>query len=145
MGAADAAVFTYGSLMIPRVMEAVCGHTFEAVDALLRGYARYTLRGETYPGLVPEAGVATDGVLWQGVDADSLRRLDVFEGDWYTRESVTVWTDLTPGAEGQACEAQTYVLVPAQHFRVSRRRWSRDRFETRYLQRFLSTYVMDTP
>ena len=141
MCAPDAAVFTYGSLMIPRVMEAVCGRTFDALDALLQGYARYALRGETYPGLVPEDAVATEGVLWQGVDADSLRRLDVFEGDWYTRESVTVLTGA--GSEELACEAQTYVLVPAQHFRVSRRRWSRDRFETRYLQRFLSSYVRD--
>lgn len=127
--------------MIPRVMEAVCGRTFDAMDALLRGYGRYTLRGETYPGLIAEDGVATEGVLWQGVDGDSLRRLDAFEGDWYTRETVTVLTG--PASEGQACAAQTYVLVSTQHFRVSRRRWSRDRFETRYLQRFLSSYVMD--
>lgn len=135
-------MFTYGSLMIPRVMEAVCGRTFDAVEALLQGYARYALRGETYPGLIPEAGVATDGVLWQGIDAQCLRRLDEFEGDWYTRESVTVLLSPTSATvPEQRLAAQTYVLVPAQHFRVSRRRWSRDRFETRYLQRFLANYV----
>jgi gamma-glutamylcyclotransferase (GGCT)/AIG2-like uncharacterized protein YtfP len=127
-------VFTYGSLMIPRVMEVVVGRLFDAQAALLQGYARYALRGETYPGLVEEAAAAADGVLWHDVDDASLRRLDDFEGDWYERRTVTVMADAVE------LPAETYVLIPAQHHRVSRRPWNRARFESRYLQGFLSRY-----
>ena len=127
-------VFTYGSLMIPRVMQVVTGHLFADSPALVQGFARYTLRGETYPGLVEEAMAATKGVLWHDVDEDSLSRLDVFEGEWYMRRSVPIIVD------DQPIDAETYILAGAQRHRVSHRRWSRDRFETRYLQRFLASY-----
>lgn len=127
-------VFTYGSLMIPRVMEVISGKLFDAAAARLQGYVRYALRGETYPGLVEEAAAATDGVLWRDVDDDSLQRIDAFEGDWYERHAVQVLV------EEDAVAAQTYVLIGTQRHRVSRRPWSRARFESRYLQRFLSSY-----
>lgn len=134
MSDAGAHVFTYGSLMIPRVMEAVTGRLFATAPALLQGFARYALRGETYPGLVPETTAATDGVLWRHVDDDSLRLLDEFEGDWYERQRVTAIVG------GDPVSVETYVLVETQRHRVSHRRWLRDRFETRYLQDFLSSY-----
>ncbi|MDA0333582.1 MAG: gamma-glutamylcyclotransferase [bacterium] len=137
MSDAASHVFTYGTLTIPRVMAVVTGHTFVAEPALLQGWARYALRGETYPGLVCEATAACDGVLWRQVDADSLRRLDEFEGDWYRRQMVTVLADGVPVA------AQTYVLVEAQHHRVSHRRWLRDRFERRFLRDFLAKYASE--
>jgi gamma-glutamylcyclotransferase (GGCT)/AIG2-like uncharacterized protein YtfP len=127
-------MFTYGSLMIPRVMEVISGRLFDAAPARLQGYVRYALRGETYPGLVEEAAAATDGVLWRDVDDDSLRRIDAFEGDWYERQAVQVLV------EEDAMPAETYVLIEAQRHRVSRRPWSRARFESRYLQRFLCSY-----
>lgn len=134
MSDAGAQVFTYGCLMIPPVMETVTGRLFATEPALLQGFARYALRGETYPGLVPESTAATEGVLWRHVDDDSLRRLDEFEGDWYERQRVTAIVGDKP------LSVDTYVLVQAQHHRVSHRRWLRDRFETRYLQDFLSSY-----
>ena len=129
------AVFTYGSLMIPAVMEAVTGQRFEHEPARLLGFARYALRGETYPGLVEEPAAATDGILWRPIDAASVDRLDDFEGEWYERRNVIVETET-----GGESAAFTYVLHPDQHHRVSRRSWSRSRFESRYLQGFLSRY-----
>lgn len=120
--------------MIPRVMEVISGRLFDAVPARLQGYVRYALRGETYPGLVEEPTAATDGVLWRDVDEDSLQRIDAFEGEWYERHTVQVI------AEENAMPAETYVLIEAQRHRLSRRPWSRARFESRYLQRFLSSY-----
>ncbi|HCL27784.1 MAG TPA: gamma-glutamylcyclotransferase [Candidatus Latescibacteria bacterium] len=127
-------VFAYGSLMIPRVMDRVAGRLFVQEPAQLQGYARYALRGETYPGLVEEEGVATDGVLWRDIGDDDLQRLDTFEGEWYERR--TVW--VVVGAD--QVQAETYVLIRTQQHRVSRRSWSRNRFESRYLQNFLANY-----
>ncbi|HIG17624.1 MAG TPA: gamma-glutamylcyclotransferase, partial [Candidatus Handelsmanbacteria bacterium] len=65
---------------------------------------------------------------------DDLQRLDTFEGEWYERR--TVW--VVVGAD--QVQAETYVLIRTQQHRVSRRSWSRNRFESRYLQNFLANY-----
>ena len=127
-------LFAYGTLAFPRLMEAVTGRTFASQPALLEGYARYALRGATFPGLVEEGHSATDGVLWRDLDAASLARVDDYEGDWYERRAVTVRAGDAP------LPAQTYVLVDAQRRRVSRRRWVAARFESRYLRRCLAEY-----
>ena len=49
-------VFAYGSLMIPSVMHAVTGRWFTHTEAVLEGYARYGIDGESYPGIVPQEG-----------------------------------------------------------------------------------------
>lgn len=133
-------LFAYGTLAFPRLMEAVTGRTFSSQPALLKGYARYALRGSTFPGLVEEGHSATDGTLWRDVDAASLARVDAYEGDWYQRQAVTVRAGDAPQP------AQTFVLVDAQRHRVSRRRWVAARFESRYLRRCLAEFGRrDTP
>ncbi|MBT3344758.1 MAG: gamma-glutamylcyclotransferase [Gemmatimonadetes bacterium] len=132
-------VFSYGTLMIAQVMEAVTGQVFETEPALVAGFARYGLRGESYPALVPEASCATDGVLWRDVDMEALQHLDAFEGDWYQRISVQVMLGDPPGPACTA-QAETYVLVETQRHRLNHRRWSRDRFETHRLPQFLREY-----
>ena len=76
-------VFTYGTLMLPSVMEAVTGRRFAAQKAMLHGYARFRVKGASYPGVVEAVGATTDGVLYLDVDAPSLARLDAFEGAFY--------------------------------------------------------------
>ncbi|MEE2658260.1 MAG: gamma-glutamylcyclotransferase family protein [Candidatus Latescibacterota bacterium] len=124
-------LFAYGSLQLSRIMQVATGRLFECEPALLRGYARYALRGETYPGIVEDVGNSTDGVLWRDLDDATLTCLDTFEGSWYRRDEVTVIVG------DESIPAVTYVLVSEQQHRVSRRRWSLKRFETRCLQRFL--------
>lgn len=55
------------------------GQTFVSLARTRPGYRLYDLGG--YPGIVPVVG-DTDGVVGEvwSVDADGLRRLDVFEG-----------------------------------------------------------------
>lgn len=125
-------LFAYGTLTFPRLMAAVTGRSFASEPALLEGYVRYALRGETFPGLVEEPRSATDGLLWREVDRQSLARLDAFEGEWFARRAVSV------RVAGVPVPAQTYVLVEAQRHRVSRRRWVAARFESRYLPGYLS-------
>ena len=132
-------VFAYGTLTFAQVMETVTGMAFTCESALLPGFARYGLRGESYPALVPEAARATDGILWRDVDDASLQQLDAFEGAWYERAIVSVLVG-DPPDESAPVEAVTYVLVETQHRRLNRRRWSRDRFETHHLAQFLKWY-----
>jgi len=85
-------IFTYGTLMIPDVMYAVTTRKFRFKNAILRGYARFTVKGESYPGIIPVTGAVTEGIVYFDVDALSLDRLDAFEGDLYQRTPVRVET-----------------------------------------------------
>ena len=69
-------LFTYGSLMVPSVMEAVTGRTFSARRAALADYVRFRVSGASYPGIVPRWGVVIDGVVYLDVDAAAVACLD---------------------------------------------------------------------
>ena len=44
-------LFAYGTLMVPEVLRAVTGREFTWREAVLRGYVRLTVRGQSYPGV----------------------------------------------------------------------------------------------
>ena len=128
-------IFTYGSLTVPEVMHAVTGHHFLHGEATLKGYARYAIEGVSYPGIIPEKGAETRGVVYLNIDRKSLLRLDGFEGEWYRRTPVEVLTagrGLTP--------AETYVIAPAHRHRLSKQTWNLQKFLEQDLGRFLDRY-----
>ena len=75
--------------MIPEVMYAVTTREFRFKNAILRGYARFTVKGESYPGIIPVTDAVTEGIIYFDVDESSLARLDAFEGDLYQRTAIT--------------------------------------------------------
>ncbi len=128
-------VFTYGTLMIPSVMEAVTGGRFASRNALLNGYARFRLRGATYPGLIPRQGATTEGVLYLNVDPPSVARLDAFEGAFYDRVRVEAETP-----DGDRLLAEVYVVTPSHRHRLSSEAWRLDDFRREHLEAFLASY-----
>lgn len=128
-------VFAYGTLMVPAVMEAVTGRRWASEPALLRDYARFRLRGASYPGILPQAGATTDGVLYRAVDPAALARLDAFEGRFYDRLRVRVETP----KETQH-PAEVYVVAPAHRHRLSAETWHLDAFRREHLDAFLASY-----
>jgi gamma-glutamylcyclotransferase (GGCT)/AIG2-like uncharacterized protein YtfP len=128
-------VFTYGSLMIPSVMAAVTGKHFQVMKACLREYARFKVKGESYPGIIYKTGAATDGVVHRDVDDLSLNLLDDFEGELYKRISVPVEVD-----QSGALIAETYVVSPEHLHRLSSVPWDVDKFKKENLQEFLRSY-----
>ena len=126
-------VFTYGSLMFPEVWSRVVAGDYRALSARLDGYARFEVRDQTYPGMVPQQHAHVAGVLYLDVDGADLARLDEFEGDDYLRVSCDVSCD-----DGVARPAQTYVFrLPAGLLKTE---WRPDAFA---MQRFLETYCRD--
>jgi len=102
-------VFTYGSLMCADIMAAVCGENSTFENGVLAGYRRYAVQGEDYPGMVP-AAIAKErpevvGIVYRDVSDEGLRRLDVFEGDYYQRRSVRVQL-----ADGEFIAAEAYIF-----------------------------------
>lgn len=128
-------IFTYGTLMIPEVMYAVSTREFRFKDAILRGYARFTVKEESYPGIVPVADAVTEGVIYFDVDESSLERLDAFEGDLYQRTPVRVETE-----KDEILNAETYVIRPEYRGYLSSKEWNVKEFTHKHLEAFLETY-----
>jgi len=128
-------IFTYGTLMIPDVMYAVTARKFRFKDAILRGYARFTVKGEFYPGIIPVTDAVTEGVIYFDVDELSLDRLDTFEGSLYQRTPVRVETK-----KEEILNAETYVIRPEYRGYLSSKEWNVKEFAQKHLEAFLETY-----
>jgi gamma-glutamylcyclotransferase (GGCT)/AIG2-like uncharacterized protein YtfP len=127
-GVGSRRIFAYGTLAFAPVMEALLGRRLPAQSAVLPGYARYQVRGERYPGIVAEAGTATPGVLWEGLDAAAVALLDRFEGSLYERRAVRV----RAGAAAELA-AEAYVVAEARAGALSREPWDERDFAARHL------------
>jgi len=89
-------VLTYGSLMFEPVWCAVVKGQYLSRPVRVEGWQRYVIPGEDYPGAVLSAGSSMAAVLWEGVRAEDLARLDEFEGDLYERVRIVVGPESTP-------------------------------------------------
>lgn len=105
-------LFVYGSLRsdAPRDRQS----SRQAYDELAAGAileAKATISGrlyapDWYPALVPGAGGSVKGEIWQVESADSLSRLDAYEGSAYVRQTCLAMT-----ADGRQVTAWTYCYV----------------------------------
>jgi gamma-glutamylcyclotransferase (GGCT)/AIG2-like uncharacterized protein YtfP len=89
-------VLTYGSLMFEPVWSAVVTGQYSSRAVRVDGWQRYVIPGEDYPGAILSAGSSMTAVVWEGVGAEDLARLDAFEGDQYERVRVLVNPDSRP-------------------------------------------------
>jgi len=121
--------------MISDVMYAVTTREFRFKDAILRGYARFTVKGESYPGIIPATDAVTEGVIYFDVDESSLERLDAFEGDLYQRAPI-----LAEMKGGEICNAEAYVIRPNFKNHLSSSEWNAKEFVQKYLKVFLENY-----
>jgi hypothetical protein len=131
---ATTSFFAYGSLLVPRVMRGVTGKSFPDEPAVLPGYARYRIAGESFPGIVEEPGARTEGTLYRSVDPGAMALLDRFEDEFYVRKRVAV---LDRG--GATVFAETYVIPEERRSLLSSRPWDREAFERDDLEGFLKT------
>ena len=129
-------IFAYGTLIMPAVMYAVTSRHFPLQKAILRGYARFTVKGESFPGIIPVTDKSTEGILYFNVDEPSLERLDIFEGDLYQRTPILVETE---GEE--ILNAETYVIKPEYRGYLSAKEWDVKEF----IQKDLETFLTDRP
>jgi len=105
-------------------MYQVAGCTLQSVEVSLEGYVRYGVKGEQYPGVIARAGSCVDGIVYLDVGSEALRRLDIFEGKMYSRESVRV----VRKTDQQELEAMVYVFRPEYEFLLTGESWDLQRF-----------------
>ncbi|KAF8635179.1 hypothetical protein AX15_000511 [Amanita polypyramis BW_CC] len=103
---ATKSAFFYGTLMHPKVLKTVIGNDgkhLKICPAVLRDYTRHKIFNEEYPAILPyeKGGKLFDreleleercvrGTLVIGLTSANIRKLDVFEGNEYIRQTVLV-------------------------------------------------------
>ena len=128
-------IFAYGTLMISEVMYAVTNREFRFVDATLKDYARFTVKRESYPGIISVTGAVTQGTIYFDVDELSLELLDAFEGNLYQRVSIQAETK-----EKEILNAETYAIKSKFKSCLSSKEWDVKEFTQKHLEAFLETY-----
>ena len=69
-------LFAYGSLMFKEVIyQLTTQQDYESRKAVLKGYARRTVKEAVYPGIYKAEGDQVDGVVYIGVTAADLEHL----------------------------------------------------------------------
>ena len=126
-------VFTYGTLQVPVVMEAVTGRKFTSSPAILNDYIRYIVKRQVYPGIIPLAGSVVDGRLYFDMDDAAVRILDAFEDVLYERRQVEV------NCNNQKIPAQAYVVAEKYRNLLSRENWDIKAFESEQLVNYLDS------
>lgn len=105
---ADSTAFVYGTLLYPENLRVLLGRVPAIVPAEVRGFARFSIVDEQYPGVVrasPESVVL--GALLEDLTSEEMELLDAFEGDEYERVVVSA----TPVAGGDPVEAGLYLFL----------------------------------
>lgn len=123
-------VFTYGSLMYPEVWERVVRGRYRSSPATASGFARFAVKDETYPGMVPTVDGSVQGIVYFDVAVEDVQALDAFEGEHYRRDAISVTLE-----NGESTMAGTYIFLPVDMLSASP--WEPESFA---MQRFLDTY-----
>ena len=127
-------LFVYGTLMVPRVMAAVCGYRRAGEPAILTGHRCRRVRGEVYPGIIAANGEQVKGLLYRDVSALEITRLDAFEGEIYERCAVQVRLG------SAVVQSQTYRLAASYRDLLSTEQWTLEGFLTDGIERFVANY-----
>jgi gamma-glutamylcyclotransferase (GGCT)/AIG2-like uncharacterized protein YtfP len=128
---APAALFAYGTLRFPDVLEALLGRIPEHSPGIVEGWRVAALDGRVYPVLVPGEGAA-GGVLISGLTTEEWRVIDAYEDDFYALEHLTLvdgrqgWAYLT--RDGTALTRDGTAALPVA--------WSPGDFTARHLGTF---------
>ena len=111
-------LFAYGTLMFPDVWARAAREECVSRKAVLHGYEARRLSGVSFPGLIEAPDVRTPGLVYMDVSPEAMVRLDAYEDDFYVRIPVTVELE-----DGEALEAQVYLISPEHRFMVLPERW----------------------
>ena len=126
------ALFAYGTLQNPQVMFQVTGRFFSSIPVRLEGYACYSLKGRSFPGIRKEPDKITQGLLYSEIGPATLAKLDLFEDDFYVRSTVEVIAET-----GERIAAEAYVIAEQHYALLDETPWDLERFTAHGLKRFL--------
>lgn len=128
------ALFTYGTLEIPQVMQLVSGQEFSSAPALLKDYVRYKLVAASYPGVTYDEGAEVTGTVYFDIDEATLHKLDRYEDTCYKRLKVEVTLQ-----NDDVIEAMAYIIEDNKKDLLSETAWDKQKFIEHDLDVFVRT------
>ncbi|WP_419174986.1 gamma-glutamylcyclotransferase family protein [Desulfosediminicola sp.] len=130
-------LFTYGSLMSQDIMDEVSGRRFPSFSATADGFQRFCVRNEHYPGMVADYAGTVEGVVYDEVDHVAMERLDIFEGEMYTRQTIQV----KQKNDDELIEVMAYIVKPHYQHLLSEEIWSYREFLEKGKRLFTEQYA----
>jgi gamma-glutamylcyclotransferase (GGCT)/AIG2-like uncharacterized protein YtfP len=127
------ALFTYGTLQIPEVMEAVAGMELSWIAAEAPGFAQFRFMERIYPGMVSRKGAMTQGRIYTSIHPQTWEILDRFEDPIYQRDLIKVHR-----FDGMNMMAHAYVLPLEQEHLLSSEIWRMKWFVENHLEGYVS-------
>ncbi len=118
------ALFVFGSLMDPQVLELVSGMPLTELvvtPATVQGYRQGVVAEENYPVLVACESSETSGLLIKGLSSTALERILFFEGEEYALQPIDV---RVPGEES----AQAFYFRDTGVYTVRENKWDFDQW-----------------
>ena len=85
-----AALFVYGTLCFPEIVEKLTGKSFQSRQAVLKGFHRRRVKNADYPAIVKNDNSEVKGILFHDVDDLSFQIINFYEGDDYRIEELEV-------------------------------------------------------
>lgn len=116
------------------LLVALAGKSFSTKFGVLRGYTQFVIKDEGQSAMIPFPDKLVDGVVYLDVDAESLARLDSFQGNRFVREDVSV-----EGEGGEWLEASAYCLKLSRKEILSKDEWDEDVYRGKYLRKALAS------
>lgn len=128
--------------MVPEILYRVCygkdsSEHFKKGElvvkpAILQGFCRKKARNLDYPGIIRKEGSSMRGMAVTGLTEKHVKRLDIFEGDEYAREKVTVEilneaNDENEKKTNTKLEVETYVWIAGED-KLEPGEWDLDEF-----------------
>jgi hypothetical protein len=121
--------------MFPQVWQQVARGLYHSTEAVLGGFARYAVLGETYPGITMHPRCSVTGLLYFDVDEHDVAALDAFEGQDYQRIQIAGQV-----APAYAEIVETYIYTNVN--KLTEEPWHPEAFQP---QQFLETYCRTPP
>jgi len=129
------ALFAYGTLMCRDIIEAVAGIVPKSVNGTAKGYRRLKVINQQYPGLVPYSEGSVDGVVYLEISPSCWNRLDLFEGEMYSRENVEIELE-----DKTILTAETYIVKEMYRKNLSDEDWIFENFLQKGKTAFVNSY-----
>jgi gamma-glutamylcyclotransferase (GGCT)/AIG2-like uncharacterized protein YtfP len=111
-------LFAYGTLQHPLILSSILGREPEQEPADLKGYARYRIRDEDFPGIVPEENARVDGTVFLDIQDEEWVMLDRYESELYVRDIVTI-----ERKSGNEQMAFAYIIPPQNRHVLTTESW----------------------
>ena len=87
------ALFVYGTLCFPEIVEKLTGKSFHSEQAVLKGFQRKKVRNVDYPAIIKNDNSEVKGILIHDVDKNSMQMINFYEGNDYVIEEMEITTN----------------------------------------------------